>query len=329
VDLDEQIFFYTLTVFASVLASLAAASAQSYPSRPITIIVPFPPGGATDVLARFLGERLRETLGQPVVVEDVSGAAGTLGVGRAVRAPADGYTLSVGTSTTHMLTGGLYILPFDILNDLDPVILIGSEPLMILGKKTLPADTLKELIAWLRANPDKASVGLAGVGAIGHLTGLAFQKETGTRYQFIPYRGNSPVVQDLVSGQIDFVIEPSSNYYSQVRAGTVKAYAVTAKQRLGVLPQVPTTDEAGLPGFYASVWFGVWVPKGTPKDIVAKLNGVFVETFAKSEVQQSLAEKGLTLVSREQQTPEALRAYQKKEAARWSPIIKAANIKAE
>ena len=322
-------FFRALTVFAGVLGFLTSAAAQNYPSRPITIIVPFPPGGATDVLARFLGERLRERLGQPVVIENVSGAAGTLGVGRAVRAPADGYTVSVGTSTTHMLTGGLYTLPFDILNDLDPVILIGSEPLMILGKKSLSADTLTELIAWLKANPDRASVGLAGVGAIGHLTGLAFQEETGTRYQFIPYRGNAPVVQDLVSGQIDFVIEPSSNYYTQVKAGTVKAFAVTAKQRVGVLPQVPTTDEAGLPGFYASVWYGVWVPKGTPKVIVTKLNGVFIETFAKSEVQQSLAEKGLTLASREQQTPEALRAYQKEEAARWWPIIKAANIKAE
>ena len=174
-------FFRALTVFAGVLGFLTSAAAQNYPSRPITIIVPFPPGGATDVLARSLGERLRERLGQPVVIENVSGAAGTLGVGRAVRAPADGYTVSVGTSTTHMLTGGLYTLPFDILNDLDPVILIGSEPLMILGKKTLPADTLTELIAWLKANPDRASVGLAGVGAIGHLTGLAFQKESGTR----------------------------------------------------------------------------------------------------------------------------------------------------
>jgi tripartite-type tricarboxylate transporter receptor subunit TctC len=326
-------FIRSLAVAAGGLAlaaiSPSGASAQTYPSRPLTLIVPFPPGGATDVLARYLGERMREALGQPVVVENVSGAAGTLGVTRAVRAAPDGYTLSVGTSTTHMLTGGLYSLPFDILNDLDPVILIGSEPLMILGKKAMPANNLKELIAWLKANPDKASVGLAGVGAIGHLTGLAFQKETGTVYQFIPYRGNPPVVQDLVGGQLDFVIEPSSNYYSQVNAGTVKAYAVTAKQRLGVLPQVPTTDEAGLPGFYASVWFGMWAPKGTPKDIIAKLNGVLVEAFAKPEVQKSLAEKGLTLVPREQQTPEALRAYQKQEADRWWPIIKAANIKGQ
>jgi tripartite-type tricarboxylate transporter receptor subunit TctC len=322
-------FVRSLAVMAGVLALAANVSAQSYPSRPITIVVPFPAGGATDVMARYLGERMREALGQPVVIENVSGAAGTLGVTRAVRAAPDGYTLSVGTSTTHMLTGGLYNLPFDLLNDLDPVILIGSEPLMILGKKTMPAQNLKELIAWLKANPDKASVGLAGVGAIGHLTGLAFQKATGTQYQFIPYRGNPPVVQDLVAGQLDFVIEPSSNYYSQVNAGTVKAYAVTARERLGVLPSVPTTDEAGLPGFYASVWYGMWAPKGTPKEIIAKLNGVLVDTFATPEVQKSLAEKGTTLAPRAQQTPEALRAYQKQEAERWWPIIKAANIKGQ
>ncbi len=326
-------FMRAAAVAAGMLAALIAfcvsASAQTDPTRPITIIVPFPPGGATDVLARFLGEHMREVLGQPVIIENVSGAAGTLGVGRAVRAPADGYTLSVGTSTTHMLTGGLYDLPFDLLTDLDPVILIGSEPLMILGRKTLPADNLKDLIAWLKANPDKASVGLAGVGAIGHLTGLAFQKETGTRYQFIPYRGNAPVVQDLVSGQLDFVIEPSSNYYAQVKAGTIKAYAVTAKHRIGAVPQVPTVDEAGLPGFYASVWFGMWAPKGTPKDIIAKLNSVLVEMLAQPAVQKSLSDRGLTLVSREQQTPEALREYQKQEAERWWPIIKAANIKTQ
>ena len=322
-------FIRLLAVLAGVLALAAGAAAQTYPSRPITIIVPFPPGGATDVLARFLGERMRETLGQPVVVENVSGAAGTLGVTRVVRAPADGYTLSVGTSTTHMLTGGLYNLPFDLLTDLDPVILIGSEPLMILGKKSMPANTLQELIAWLKANPDKASVGLAGVGAIGHLTGLAFQKATATSYQFIPYRGNPPVVQDLVGGQLDFVIEPAQNYYTQVNAGTVKAYAVTAKNRIATVSQVPTVDEAGMPGFYASVWYGVWAPKGTPKEIIARLNGAFVDMFATEAVQKNFAERGLEQVSAAQHTPEALRAYQKEEADRWWPIMKAANIKGQ
>ena len=179
------------------------ATAQDYPARAITMIVPFPAGGATDTLARFLGERMRAILRQPVIIENVGGAAGSIGVGRAVRSPADGYTLSIGTTTTHVLTGGLYALQFDLLKDLEPVILIGNEPLLIVGKKSLPADDLKGLIAWLKANPDKASVGIAGVGAVGHLTGLAFQKATGTKFQFVPYRGNGPAMQDLLAEQID------------------------------------------------------------------------------------------------------------------------------
>ena len=200
------------------------AAAQDYPTRPITMIVPFPAGGATDTLARFLAEQMRAVLGQSVVIENVGGAAGSIGVGRAVRSPADGYTLSIGTSTTHMLTGGLYALPFDLLKDLEPIIQIGSEPLLIVGKNGLPADDLKGLIAWLKANPDKASVGIAGVGATGHLTGIAFQKETGTKFQFVPYRGNAPAMQDLLAGQIDFMIEPSSNFRSLV--GDQKRQAV-------------------------------------------------------------------------------------------------------
>ena len=206
-----------LTILAAILlgpASTGIAAAQNYPTRPITMIVPFPAGGATDTLARFLAEQMRPILGQTVVIENVGGAAGSLGVGRAVRSAADGYTLSIGTSTTHMLTGGLYALPFDLLKDLEPVIQIGSEPLLIVGKKSLPADDLKGLIGWLKANPDKASVGIAGVGATGHLTGISFQKETGTKFQFVPYRGNGPAMQDLLSGQIDFMIEPSSNFRS-------------------------------------------------------------------------------------------------------------------
>src|SRR6266576_193691 len=196
------------------------------------MIVPFPAGGATDTLARYLAEQMRPILGQPIVIENAGGAAGSLGVGRAVRSPADGYTLSIGTSTTHVLTGGLYALQFDLLKDLEPIILIGSEPLLIVGKKSLPADDLKGLIAYLKANPDKASVGIAGVGATGHLTGIAFQRETGTRFAFVPYRGNGPAMQDLLAGQIDFMIEPSSNFRSLIRAGSIKPYAVTASTRL-------------------------------------------------------------------------------------------------
>src|SRR6516225_9339598 len=199
-----------------------AARAQDYPTRAITMIVPFPAGGATDTLARFLGERMRAILGQPIIIENVGGAAGSLGVARAVRSPPDGYTLSIGTSTTHVLIGGLYTLQFDLLKDLEPVILIGSEPLMIVGKKSLPADDLKGLIAWLKTNPDKASVGIAGVGAAGHLAGISFQRETATKFQSVPYRGNAPAMQDLLAGQIDFMIEPSSNFRSLVATASIK-----------------------------------------------------------------------------------------------------------
>jgi tripartite-type tricarboxylate transporter receptor subunit TctC len=308
---------------------LGIAAAQNYPARPVTMIVPFPAGGATDTLARFLGERMRAILGQPVIIENVAGAAGSLGVGRAVRSPADGYTLSIGTSTTHMLTGGLYALQFDLLKDLEPVIQIGSEPLLIVGKKSLPADDLKGLIAYLKANPDKASVGIAGVGATGHLTGISFQKETGTKFQFVPYRGNAPAMQDLLAEQIDFMIEPSSNFKSLLGAGSVKPYAITGKTRLPSSPDIPTADEAGLPGFFASLWYGLWVPKDTPKDVVAKLNASMVQVLADPPVRKRFDELGIGITPLVQQSPEALRAYQKAEAERWWPIIKAANIKME
>jgi tripartite-type tricarboxylate transporter receptor subunit TctC len=311
------------------LASHAGASAQTYPTHPVTMIVPFPAGGATDTLARYLAEQMHGVLGQPVIIENIGGAAGSIGVGRAVRAPADGYTLSIGTSTTHMLTGGLYTLNFDLLRDLDPVIQIGSEPLLIVGKKNLPPDDLKGLIAWLKANPDKASVGIAGVGATGQLAGISFQKETGTRFQFVPYRGNAPAMQDLLAGQIDFMIEPSSNFKSLVAAGSVKPYAVTGRTRLASSPDIPTADEAALPGFFASLWYGLWVPKDTPKEIVARLNATMMQVLADPAVQKRLQELGIEITPKVQQTPEALRAFQKAEMDRWWPIIKAANLKGE
>jgi tripartite-type tricarboxylate transporter receptor subunit TctC len=305
------------------------AAAQSYPTRPITMIVPFPAGGATDTLARFLSEQMRGILGQPVIIENIAGAAGSIGVGRAVRSPADGYTLSIGTSTTHMLTGGLYALQFDLLKDLEPVIQIGSEPLLIVGKKSLPADDLKGLIAWLKANPDKASVGIAGVGATGHLTGISFQRETGTKFQFVPYRGNAPAMQDLLAEQIDFMIEPSSNFKSLVGAGSVKPFAITGRTRLPSSPGIPTADEAGLPGFFASLWYGLWVPRDTPKEIIAKLNATLMQVLADPPVRKRLEELGIQITPSAQQTPEALRAFQKAETERWWPIIKASNLKVE
>ena len=321
-----------LTVMVAALVGLAGtgmAAAQGYPTHAMTMIVPFPAGGATDTLARFLGERMRGILGQPVIIENVAGAAGSLGVGRAVRSAADGYTLSIGTSTTHMLTGGLYALQFDLLKDLEPIIQIGSAPLLIVGKKSLPAEDLKGLIGYLKANPDKASVGIAGVGATGHLTGISFQKETGTRFQFVPYRGNAPAMQDLLAEQIDFMIEPSSNFKSLVGAGSVRPYAITGRTRLPSSPDIPTADEAGLRGFFASLWYGLWVPRDTPKDIIARLNATMVQVLAEPMVRKRFDELGIEITPLAQQSPEALRALQKAESERWWPIIKASNIKAE
>jgi tripartite-type tricarboxylate transporter receptor subunit TctC len=320
------------TMIAAILLGLGwagTAAAQDYPARPITMIVPFPAGGATDTLARFLGEQMRGLLGQPVIIENTGGAAGSIGVGRAVRAPADGYTLSIGTSSTHVLTGGLYALPFDLLRDLEPVIQIGSEPLLIVGRKSLPADDLNGLITYLKANPDKASVGIAGVGATGHLTGISFQKQTGTKFQFVPYRGNGPAMQDLLAEQIDFMIEPSSNFKSLIGAGSVKPFAVTGSARLPSSPDIPTAEEAGLPGFLASLWYGLWVPRNTPKDIIAKLNATMVQVLADPAAQKRFEQLGIQITPLVQQSPEALRAFQKAESERWWPIIKAANLKAE
>ena len=316
-------------VAIAALFGSAPASAQTYPSKQITVIVPFAAGGATDVLARFLGERLRAILGQPIIVENVTGAGGSIGVTRLVRAPADGYTLEMGTSTTNMLLGGLYPLPFDLIDDLAPVLLIASEPLMIVGKKNLPANDLKELIAWLKANPDKASIGIPAVGGTGHLAGLSFLNEIGAKAQFIPYRGNGPALQDLVAGQIDLQIEPASNFFAQAKAGAVKPYAIAANNRSTAAGDIPTTAEAGMPGFQASLWYGLWAPKDTPKDIVARLNAAMLEALAHEETRKRFADLGINAPPRERQTPEALRAFQKSEADKWWPIIKAANIKGQ
>jgi tripartite-type tricarboxylate transporter receptor subunit TctC len=316
---------------AAIAAWIAVgpAAAQSYPSKPITMIVPFAAGGATDVLARFIGERLRTILGQTVVVENVTGAGGSIGVGRAVRAPADGYTLEMGTSTTNMLLGGLYPLQFDLIDDLAPILLIASEPLMIVGKKNLPAGDLKELVAWLKANPGKASIGIPAVGGTGHLAGLAFLKEIGSSAQFIPYRGNGPALQDLVAGQIDLQIEPASNFFAQAKAGAIKPYAITSKTRSSAAADIPTTAEAGMPQFQASLWYGLWAPKDTSKDVIARLNAAMLEALAHEETRKRFADLGIAAPPREQQTPEALRAFQKSEADKWWPVIKAANIKGQ
>jgi tripartite-type tricarboxylate transporter receptor subunit TctC len=303
------------------------ARADTYPSRPVTMVVPFAAGGGTDIFARILAEGMRGPLGQPVIIENVAGAGGSIGVGRVVHAEPDGYTVSIGTLTTHVLSGALYPLQFDLINDLAPIAELGYEPLLIAVKNALPVKNLKDMIAWLKANPDKATAGIPGAGSTGNLADLSFQKTTGTSFQFVPYRGDGPAVQDLVAGQIDMMIEPSSNFVAQVQAKTVNALAVTSKTRHPGMPDVPTVDEAGLPGFYVSIWFGLWAPKDTPKDILAKLNAATVTALADPVLKEKLGKLGQQVSSPDQQTPAVLGALQKAEADKWWPIIKAANIK--
>ena len=305
------------------------AGAQSYPSRPITMVVPFAAGAPVDMVGRLFAERMRMSLGQPIILENVSGAAGSLGVARAVRAAPDGYTISLGNISSHVLNGAIYPLQFDALKDFEPVALLASNPQLIISKNALPANDLKGLIAWLKANPDKASAGTGGMGGVAHVGGVFFQKETGTRFQLVPYRGTNLAQQDLIGGQIDLLFDQAVSALANVKAGKMRAYAVTAKTRLGSAPDIPTVDEAGLPGFYMSVWNALWVPKGTPKEIITKLNLAAMDAMADPVVRKSLDDMGLDVPALDQQTPEALGAFQKAEVEKWWPIIKAANIKAE
>lgn len=293
------------------------------------MIVPFAPGGVTDVMARMMAEPMRALLGQPIIIENVGGAAGSIGAGRVVHAPADGYTLGIGTISSHVLTGALYPLQWDLVKDLEPISPLISEPLMIVGRKDMPAEDLKELIAWLKANPDKAYQGHAGVGGMGHITGISFQRETKTRFQFVPYRGGGPALQDLLAGHIDLEMEVGSNFLQQVRAGNLKAYAVAAKTRLAAAPNIPTVDEAGLPGFYRSVWVGLWMPKGAPKEVITKLNAAVQAVLIEPTLRAQIAELGQEIFPREQQTPEGLAVLQSAEIEKWWPIIRAANVKWE
>jgi tripartite-type tricarboxylate transporter receptor subunit TctC len=313
----------------AVLASCTLAAAQTFPSRPITIIVPFAAGGPTDALARIIGERMRQSLGQPIVVEDVTGAGGTIGVGRAVHAAPDGYTLSIGHLGTHVINGAIYPLNFDLVKDFEPVATIATNPMMIVSKNDIPAKNLSELIAWLRAHDGKVTAGTAGVGSGAHFSGVYFEQQIGSKLQFVPYRGTGPALLDLVAGQIDVIVDQASNSLAQVKAGKIRAYAVTSTKRLSAAPDIPTVDEAGLPGFHVELWSGVWVPKGTPKDVVAKLNAAIVDALADPAVRKRMEEAGLDIPSRDKQTPEGLGAFQRAEVNKWWPMIKAANIKVE
>jgi tripartite-type tricarboxylate transporter receptor subunit TctC len=318
----------TLAVsLAIALTGAAAAQAQDYPSRPITMIVPFPAGGATTTLARLLTEHMKNTLGQPIIIENVGGASGSIGTTRAARAAADGYTLSFGNWASHVGSGAMYALQFDLHKDLEPVAFVANSPLWVVAKKTFPARDLKEFIAWLKANPDKASAATVGVGAGSHMCGIYIQTITGTKFQFVPYRGGAPAMQDLIAGQVDFMCDFAGNSLPIARGGQIKSYAVMAKTRWFAAPDVPTFEEMGIKGLEMSFWHGLWAPKGTDKRIIEKLNGAVRAALADATVQQRYVDMGQEMPTPEQQTPEALARFHKAETDKWWPIIKAANIK--
>jgi len=317
---------HILAVVGLTFGYIASAMAQGYPSRPITINVAFPAGGPSDTVARILSEPMRASLGQPVVIENVTGAGGTIGVGRVAHAAPDGYVVSLGGWNTHVVDGAIYTLSFDVLRDFEPVLLIASNPYLVVARKAMPANDLRGLISWLKANPEKATAGMC-IGCPQHVFAAFFQDVTGTRFQLIPYRGAAPAVQDLVAGQIDIMLDSPVSSLQHVNAGAIKAYAVTAKNRLASAPEIPTVDEVGLPGFYASQWFALWAPRSTPRPVIDKLNAAVMHALADPNVQQRMADLGLQIFPREQQTPEALAAFHRAEIEKWWPIIKAANIK--
>jgi len=323
-----KLLIRVLTLAASI-ATGSFASAQVYPSRPITLNVPYAAGGPLDVMVRVLADGLRGALGQAVVIENVAGAGGSLGVGRAVRAAPDGYTISTGNWSSHVANGAVYALPYDLRSDFDPVSLLPFEANVLIARKDFPANSLAELIAWLRQNPDKASAGTSGIGGPSYMSAAFFQMRTGTRFALVPYRGAGPALLDLVAGQLDIMSTGPAIALPHIRDGSVKVYAVTAKDRLAAAPDIPTTDEAGLPGFYFSAWSGLWVPKGTPREIIARLTVAVRDTLADPTVRRRLAVLAIEVPPPDSLGPETLGAFHKAEIEKWWPIIRAAGIKGE
>jgi tripartite-type tricarboxylate transporter receptor subunit TctC len=318
-----------LVALLALAVSGGGARADQFPSRPITIVVPFAAGGPSDAMARILGDRMKTTLGQAVLIENVTGAGGSIGVGRVVHASPDGYTVSFGHLGTHVANGAVYKLSYDLVTDLEPVVLLPSNPMIIVSTNAVPAKSLPELIAWLKARPEPVTAGTAGAGSGSHIAGLYFENVAGVKLQYVPYRGTAPALNDLVAGQIEIMVDQTANSITQVRAGTIRAYAVTGDKRVESAPEIPTTDEAGLPAFHMTLWSGLWVPKGTPRDIVARLNAAAIDAMNDPDVRKKLENLGLQMPPTDQLTPQALGTWQKAEIAKWWPMIKAAGVKLE
>jgi tripartite-type tricarboxylate transporter receptor subunit TctC len=325
-DLPRRRFLRLAASAAALPAVSCDANVQSYPSRPITMIVSFPAGGASDAAGRIVAEHMTGSLGKPILIENVSGADGSIGTGRAARARPDGYTIDLGAMATHVMNGAFYSLQYDVLNDFAPIAPLATLPQILFARKAMPAKDLGELIAWLKANPNKASAGVQQVGF--RLLTKFFQKETGTQFTLVPYRGSAPALQDLVAGQIDFYFD-APQQLPLMRAGSITAYALTSESRLALAPDIPTFAEMGLPALSYTDWVGLFAPKGTPRNVIGKLNAAAGEALADPAVRSRLADLGMDIFPRKQQTPEALSALVKAEAEKWWPIIKELAIKAE